>query len=98
MDAAGKSDLILARLKQRYPEINDESHLASLANVWAMEVNQIINKMFDITFSASTDALDRASVRGRKTGRDHNRRDSHQLRPQPSVSPVDLVSQSQPLR
>jgi hypothetical protein len=52
MDAAGKSELILARLKQRYPEIYDESHLASLANVWAMEVEQIINKMFDITRSA----------------------------------------------
>lgn len=46
-----RSDLVFSRLKQKYP-VADESHLASLADVWAMEVDQIITKMFDITRSS----------------------------------------------
>jgi hypothetical protein len=46
-----RADVVFSRLKQKYP-VADESHLASLADVWAMEVDQIITKMFDITRSA----------------------------------------------
>ena len=46
-----RSDLVFSRLTQKYP-LADESHLASLADVWAMEVDQIITKMFDFTRSA----------------------------------------------
>jgi len=48
----GTSDLIFSRIKQRYPEFTDQTHSTSIANVWAIEVDQIIYKMFDIARSA----------------------------------------------
>lgn len=48
----GTSDLILSRIKHRYPEFTNQTHSTSIATVWAIEVDQIISRMFDIIRSA----------------------------------------------